>query len=250
MDYVRLIATYFGTLTFAAGSAAAIAVGLFRFFGEKWISARFEREKTALQAQRDANIRFVQRYLDQEIHRAKKLADREFDVLSEAWRLLVRSFNNAESTGFEFVHRLERLNERERQRLIEDSDLKQWQVEELMALEGEARDDYLRKCQGYKRLTSFTKDRREFDAFLLTNGIFMPGGMKERFEAIARMVSACFAQFQARLDTIGGESPYDSFEALKRLTKEGRPLLDALEGDIHGRLWSATTTTEHASRRD
>ena len=193
-----------------------------------------------MKAEQDRSLRVVQSYIDREIHRARKLYDREFEVLSEAWRLLVRSFNSGIGTATEMYPNLARYTETDLVRLVEEVQMKHWEIDELRALEGTARTAYYRRWNGFRRLATFLTEHRDLQEFLLSSGIFMPQGTKAQFTALQEMIALCFADFEVRLrDTAAHE-----FGSVTRLTREGRALLDDLELSLHSRLWSASEISE------
>ncbi|MBC7707124.1 MAG: hypothetical protein H7274_24665, partial [Rhodoferax sp.] len=200
-----------------------------------------------LKAAQDRSLRHVQSTIDREIHRAKKLADKEFDVLSEGWTLLVKAFDAAETTATEWVKQLHKYTQAELDRTFEQAEMKHWEIDELMALHGDDRTEYFRRYEGYKRLNSYLEQRRALAGYLRINGIFMPDGMKERFEALDRMIATCFYEFQGRLDSRGPVPvEYDQFAGVKALHKLGVQLRDELEALIRIRLWSAAAKGERS----
>ncbi|WP_077033406.1 hypothetical protein [Pelomonas sp. KK5] len=235
------------------GVVGVVSYQLFKHLGAKWLDERFaqkaaalkaaqERSLAELKAEHDRSLRMVQSYIDREIHRARKLYDREFDVLSEAWRLLVRSFNSGVGTAAEMYPDLARYTEAELMRLVEEVQMKHWEIDELRALEGTERTAYYRRWTGFKRWSTYMKEQQEFQEFLLSSGIFMPEGLKARFTALQDMIGNCFAEFRARLE----DGTFREFGGVTKLTLEGRVLLSELEQLLHVRLWSASEVGEPA----
>lgn len=239
MDYLHLITSFLGTITVAAGSGVAISWGLFRFFGEKWISAKFDREKAALQAQRDANLRHVQSFIDQQMHRAKKLYDREFDVVSEAWTRLCKNFDNCVATGkycptYDFD---DMADDGQLELLMAESTLTPLQKADVArADDPDLAASAYRLYSDISRGDIYMDERRDFHNFVRDNGMYMPPGLQEKFMALEPMFGRAILEFQAGIHT-----QQQSYASLLVLERDGRPLQQELAKLIQARLWSASS---------
>lgn len=240
---------FLSKLLIAGGGGAAVAYVIFKTYGAKWLEAHFNNKAIKLKAAEDTALaelkrvhdqalKEVQAYIDKDLHRATKLYDREFEVLSEAWRLLVKAFEMAASTALEEYPLIDRYTDAERTRLLAEVRMEHWRIDELLALKGDGMVNYYRRWVGFKRLSEYKEGRRELGIYLLTTGVFMPDGMKEKFSAIESMIAGALAEFEARLKNIG---TWEKFDRVERLQGEGRALLAELETLIRQRLWSAAT---------
>jgi hypothetical protein len=128
------------------------------------------------------------------------------------------------------------MDEKQRNRLFEAEKLEHWQIDQVLALEGQEMVDKFTKIKDQKRLFTYREHRLEFARFLAVNAVFMPDGFKERFAAIDALVGAALVEFELRIDY---PARFAEGSALIKLAHEGKPLLDELEGLIHARIWSA-----------
>jgi len=260
------ILAFISKVVASLGVVGVVSYQLFKHMGAKWLDERFakksaalkaaqelslagikaehERSLAELKAEQDRSLRVMQSYIDREIHRARKLYDREFDVLSEAWRLLVRSFNSGIATATDICPNLTKYTEPELLRLVEQVKMPHWQIDELRACEGAARTAYYRRWAGSKLLDTYLTEDRELQEFLLSSGIFMPQGMKDLFTGLQDMIGNCFAEFEVRLR----DSNAREFGAVRQLTHQGRGRLNELEQLVRGRLWSASEISEPTSQ--
>lgn len=100
MNYLDPVFSIVGRLIIAGGGGALIAFLMLRAFGKGWLDSYFSAKATKLKAEQDtalaelkrvhdATLKDVQAVIDKDLHRARKLYHREFDVLGEAWMLAV-----------------------------------------------------------------------------------------------------------------------------------------------------------------
>lgn len=69
----------------AGGGGAAIAIGVFRAFGTKWLEARFGERLEALRHEQAKELESLRFRIAGLLDRTTKLNQREFEVLPEAW---------------------------------------------------------------------------------------------------------------------------------------------------------------------
>jgi hypothetical protein len=236
MDYLSMISSLLGTLTVAAGSGVAIGFALFKFFGEKWIQAKFDMEKQALRSQQDENLRHVQSFIDREMHRAKKLYDREFDVVSEAWARLCKNFDNCVACGkYCEVFDFDDLNIGDLEIMLTESKMTALQKSEIQAADDPTIAATLfRHYFDYGRYSFYMNERRDLYNFVRDNGMYMPPGLQERFHVIDPLIGNTLVEF--REGVMQTHQNYDSWRVLER---DGRPLQDEISALIKARLWSS-----------
>lgn len=226
---------YLGELVVYGGGAVAIAYGVFKILGQKWLEARFSERLQALRAAQDEQLRYVQGFIDREIHRARKLYDREFETLPEAWRLLCRSFQNGQATSIDSRHELDRYTRAELVHLLSTTSMRQFEKDEMLAMDSSRWTEYFRRWNNVQRLNTYWKERREFHEFLTANAIFFSPGLKEKFLAIDQLVGMAIAEMDGRQRI----SINHSYDEASRLQSQGPELLAELESLIKLRLWSS-----------
>lgn len=232
-------------LLLAGGGGAVAAYGVFKYVGQKslehWfkqreatLNADFAERLQDLKAKQDGALKHIQSEIDREIHRAKKLYDREFDVLSEAWLLLDRIWNDALETGtygpmYEFdgyspdqIIEILKMDAK-----LTDSEMKQ--VAESGDLEEE-----VRRIKNWQRWAKFVDNQRTFDTYVAANGIFMPAKVEELLTTMGRMAFSAINDFHG-----GIQAAQQDYAGLAKLQGDGQRLRAELKGLIYGRIWSA-----------
>jgi hypothetical protein len=247
MNTTDLAFSAIGQIVIAGGGGAAITFLLIKSFGKSLLDDYFQKKAAKFKTEQDialaelkrvhdAALKEVQAYIDKDLHRARKLYDREFEVLSEAWMLLVKAFDTTLTTIASFETRIDLLDDQERARLFEAGKFAHWQIDQVLAFEGQAMVDEYRKIKDQKRLFEYREHRLAFARYLAINVVFMPNGFKERFTAIDALVDAALLEFD---DRINFPPASERDDAILKLIQDGRPLLNELEQLIHNRIWSA-----------
>jgi hypothetical protein len=246
MNYLDTVLAGICKLIFVGGGAAAITFGLLKAFGTSWLDTYFHKRKkefeheqnvaiAELKRTHDQNLKEVQALIDKDMHRARKRYDKEFEVLGQAWTLLFKAFDTTHSTLVSWVVRVDEMDDKTRNRFFEQEKFEHWQIDQVMALQGEAMVDKVTEIRNRIRHRDYTEYRMEFARYLAVNGVFMPTGFKTKFEVIDAMVNSALVEFKLRLDYTEYASNTD---ALLKLAEKGKPLLDELETQIHERIWA------------
>src|SRR3981189_966761 len=128
----RMLAAIGGVLI-AGGVLTTAAFGLFRLFGEKWLSARFDQQLAAFKHAQQKEIEELRYKISALLDRAVKLHQREFEVLPEAWSRLNDAYGIALSviSPFQQYPDLDGISGNQLEVFLESSSLQKWEQEEL-----------------------------------------------------------------------------------------------------------------------
>lgn len=228
-------------LILAGGGIGAIAYGFFKFFGSKWLEAKFAERLQNLKAEQDQAIRLVQSTIDREMHRAKKLYDSEFASLTETWRLLRVAYDMSASTIASSTAQVDKMSDEELDRHLQRRGMEEWKQKETKALTGEARlDDYYKWSQ-WERYLTCDKAWSALRSSIDSNSIFFPKGFTEKFRQVEDLIIGSNVEFEGRIREYKVPKygqPYDEFEQTKKLRGAGRETMIELEGMLRERVWS------------
>src|SRR5438270_8371291 len=102
-DIIQSMLAAVGAVFAIGGGIAALAYALLRFFGEKWLNAKFEERLAAYKHAQQKELEELRFKINTLMDRTIKLHQREFDVLPEAWGRLRDTFNilHRVSLGFQ-----------------------------------------------------------------------------------------------------------------------------------------------------
>jgi uncharacterized protein with von Willebrand factor type A (vWA) domain len=234
---------YLGELVLYGGGAVAIAFAMFRILGQKWLDAKFAERLQALKGAQDEQLRYVQGFIDREIHRARRLYDREFEALPEAWRLLCTSFRNGQATGMDLYPQLARYTKKELADFLSTTSMREFERDEMLEMDPSRWTEQYRRWNNIQRLNTYWKERRDFQDFLTANAIFFSSGLKERFLAIDGLVGMAIAEMDGRLRS----SNNHSYDQVSKLHADGPALLAELEVLIQNRLWSSDAANSNTA---
>ena len=226
---------YVGQVVVLGGGSVAVGFALFKFLGEKWLDGKFAERLQTLKAAQDEQLRHVQSFIDREIHRARTLYDREFETLSEAWKLFCASYNNGLATGTDMYPQLLRYSKAELSDFLDTTAMRSFEKEEMLSINAECWTEHFRRWSNLKRLQGYKNVRRTFADFLSANAIFWSPGIKEKFVGLDGLIGVSIAEMQQRLEL----PKYLSFDAATKLHRDGPVLKSELEDVIQQRLWSS-----------
>ena len=226
---------YLGEIVLFGGGGVAIGFALFRVLGQKWLEARFAERLEKLKAAQDEQVRHIQSYIDREIHRAKKLYDREFETLPEAWKLLCVSYSNGIASGMDQYPDLTRYTKQELENMLTTTAMTGFERAEMVAMSSSQWTDHYRRWANYQRLGNYKRARWGFTEYLSTNAIFFSSGIKEKFLALDELIGLAIAEMEMRLDN----PQFSEFKLAIKLSTEGNLKKNDLESIIQKRLWSS-----------
>ena len=168
----------------SGGGTAALILGPFRYLADKWLTSKFnqrlEQFKHAQQLEME-NLRFK---INSLFDRTTKLHQREFEVVPQAWAILVECKNQVSAlvTAYQQYPDLDRMTGPQLDEFLEDSFLAKWQRDEIKATAKKV--DYYITAVFFHRAGQARTACREQHVYVLKNGIFMPSDMKEKFDRI------------------------------------------------------------------
>lgn len=245
MDYLDAVLAGIGKLIFVGGGAAAITFGLLRAFGTNWLDTYFHRRKkefeheqnvaiAELKRTHDEALKDVQALIDKDMHRARKLYDREFDVLTEALELLARAFDAAEKFVGDLVPAIHLMSEAQRAAVFEADDLSAWQIEDILSYADDEMLDRYIKVRRHRRYVSALEDGRALLRCIALKNVFMADGLKERFQNLHGMINAALIEQKVAFDY----PAHAKYEAHMALLEDGKMQYAELEALVRERLWS------------
>jgi hypothetical protein len=167
--------------------------------------------------------------------RTVKLHQKEFEVMPEAWGLLVDAYNilRPVALGIGLAPDIRVMTAAQFEYFLTKIPLEEFQKEELR----NATD----KPQYYLDAIQRHDFNRAHDAcgafhfFITKNGIFLPSTIKVKFSAFDDLLADVLDE---RRQSLSGRKVFDKGAALH---SQGPALLKSLEDDVQGRLWSGIT---------
>ncbi len=223
-----------GQVVIAGGGGAAIAFGLFRFWGQNWIKLRLDKDLETAKAEIS-------------IHAAKRLRlqDKEYEVFPEIWARLCdsRASLDAALMLFRTMPDLDRMSDDDFENWLEGVDLTD---EEKRALKSSTmRLSLFSRILDHRGLRKAEESYFEFQTYFEQNRIFLSPEIRNKFEEIRGLLRKSWAARQVDLELADESGGRDLLrEALDVYTEDVVPLMAELEEIIQRRLFPDQVDTK------
>ncbi|EXI70736.1 MAG: hypothetical protein AW07_03866 [Candidatus Accumulibacter sp. SK-11] len=230
---IEILFRYLGQLVVYGGGAVAIAYAVFRILALKWLDSRFAEKLEAfkhLQAKEMEEVKFRINFL---FDRAKKLNEKEYEVLPEAWGRLNDAFWKASATVslLQSYPDLEKMSDAHFAEFLGTCRLQEWEKQELR--ESKTRNAYYQQHIFWHDLSDAKTASRECHRYLSRNGIFLKSEVKDRFVLLDSLVWSALVDREV-LEQIKPHREPNT--AVDRLRREGEGMLKELEAIVQGRM--------------
>jgi hypothetical protein len=235
-DSITAFLALLGGGAVAVSAVVGAAYGLFKLFSEKWLTTKFNERLEAYKHQQQKELEELRYKISGLLDRTTKLHQREFDVLPEAWGMLVLAHGNIQGlvAAFQQYPDLDRMSAEQLAEFIEKSNLRQWQKEELRKADNKA--DYYQTASRWVRFWEVRDIYRDYFIYQRKNGIFIRSEIKAQFKVISDLMHEALSEYE--FDLQFGKD-FRQWDARTKFSKEGDQLMEALEEIVQQRLWDS-----------
>ena len=211
---------------------------------EKWMDHQFAERLAELRKEHDAALKHIQSSIDHQIHRAKKLYDTEFDVLTKSWNMLEELYGHVVDTSrtAPIFTEWDTATKDEIRAVLDTAEPEFSDEDKRQVVDAEDPSDEYRVVYNYRRAFVYEAASKEFGHYLGSNGIFMRPEIRERFKRLSLLITLVFSEFASNI-----RRARPAHTHFMTLNTEGKVLRDELRNLIEGRLWSAADTHEDQS---
>lgn len=231
MDIVHWLLAAVGV----GGGCAAVAYLAFKFLAAKWLENKFAERLEAYKHQQQKELEQLKFQINASFDRLTKLHQHEFQVLPDAWGVLVNAFVEAKAfvASLQSYPDLETMKPAHLAEFVEACPLAPWQKEELKATPQDRKNKYYQESIFWYSSSNASKASNECHIFLRKNGVFIERAIKEQFQAIDQLI-------REALVTRQGIQIYrvQEWGKIEAFTAQGDALLDKLEDAVQSRLWT------------
>jgi hypothetical protein len=219
----------------AGGGIAAICFLIFKFLGEKWLTAKFDERLAAYRHAQQKESEQLCFTINALLDRTTTLHQREFEVVPEAWAKLNDTVSAVQAliSPFQEYPDIDRMPEIALAEFLAASPLHGWEKQEL--LKAEKKNDYYIKRIYWHRVSDTRKTFRESHVYVKKNGIFMLEAMRKKFDEIDEMMWAALIEHEVNEEH--DVRPRER-EKMRAFQKQGPELLKQLESEVQSRLWN------------
>lgn len=239
-EFATKILAGIGAALLAGGALTAMAYWLFKLLADKWLTGKFNERLEAFKHQQQKELEQLRFNINALMDRATKLHQRQFDVLPEAWALLMEAYEVVSS----LVHPaqqypdLDRMTGPELDEFLETSELSKSEKEQFGGAKKRT-DLYIKIIQPYK-IGKAKSVSGKFYSYFRKGGIFISAPLKGKFKELDDLIHAALVEHETNLQ-MQGQGGLRLVAARDALSKQGKPKLDELETAVAGRLWNAAT---------
>ena len=228
---------YLGKALVVGGSASFVAYQAFKYLAGKWLDARFEKNLQQLVHDQNKEIERLRSDLTKSFDRATKLHQREFEVLPKLWDEVSEAYWATASlvSPLQMIQDLNRMQEKQLVSFVAQSELFDWQKEELLAAEDKTKR--YAELIYWHRLNRVNQAHRNADIALSRNGVFVQDNIKEKLQGVLDLVHSAIIE-----DQINHEHPPTRFSErlhtnTDRIRADGKNWMQEAEAMIKARLW-------------
>ncbi|MGO7532426.1 hypothetical protein [Rhizobium leguminosarum] len=224
------------------GGAAAVAYGLFKWLGEKWINQKFQAQLEANKAEQSRELERLRHKINGVFDRTIRLHTKEFEVLPDLWAKLVEA--HAWGSGFVSLGQsYANVSFMDDAALAEYLDATTFMDSQKRDIKAETnpmeRQNLFTKIANLYRHNDTFERIRVFGTSLRKDGIFVQPEIKADMDIMLGLIHNAVSEkklnddesIQPRL-----RDAYNTFQA------EAQALLEKIELAVAARLWDSTTT--------
>jgi hypothetical protein len=212
-----------------------------RWFITKWLEHKFAERLETLKTEQAKALKHIQSSIDHQIHRAKKLYDTEFEVMTKSWTMLEELYGHVlDSRATAPIYSEWEAATTEQIREVLDAETDLTEDEKTQVVEADDPADEYRVVFDWRRAKVYEAASIAFGHYLGSNGIFMRRDIREKFRRLSMLITLTFSEFASNIRR--NDRVNTHYLTLMIDGNEGKKVRNELRDLIEGRLWSATTT--------
>ena len=215
-----------GLLT-SGGGAAAVAYGLFRFFGKAWMDELFARRLEAFRHENAKELQSLRAKIDGSLNATIRFQEKEFSALSSCWESLNIAYGQVSDLVGSYQQQLYEdvgsMPEKMRADYLKTLDLLESQRDDI--LKSSNPTETLMKYFDIIKLNRARKKVQEYVNILYMNEIFIDEDISEDFKSAMNSMRQILSSKEIAMEC--GDFKMSS-AAGEKLTNEVRPMIEAI----------------------
>lgn len=175
------ILKFIGSVIAYGGGSAAVAYGLFIFFGKKWIETKFSQRLEESKNEQRKEIEDFKLEINTLFNRITKIHEKEIEVLPQCWSKLhdAKDIISNLVSPLQTYPDFDRMEEDEIRASLKNTLLEEFQIEELIKVRHKV--DYYQEKIFWHRLHEAKIKFSDFHVYTTKNRIFLSNDLKELF---------------------------------------------------------------------
>ncbi|MDX8351190.1 hypothetical protein [Cognatiyoonia sp. IB215182] len=209
----------------AGGGGAIVAFAAFRFLAVSWLEQKFTQQLEANRHENAKELQALSASIEGSLSKTLKSQEKEFEVLSELWRLANVAFGlTAEFTkpGHSYPDP-RKLSEQRFREVLEDYGFRPVHAEEIIA--SPESDRALIEAMFWTRRNKASSAQTDFQNYLYLNEVFVEEQTFTEFESISKGLKEVILSHELEHESFDPKSPATSNE---KVQEEIRPRLEEI----------------------
>lgn len=222
-----------GSVVAVGGTGAAVAYGLFVWFGKAWLGRLFTRQLEDLRHEHAKDVEHFRQEATRVFSRISKIHDREFSALPDAWEKLIVAHSKAArlASGMQQLPDFDQLSPPDLEAFLAGSGLSSARQDEIRGASDKAAT-YL-EAKFWADLGEARQSQAALHNCVGINWIFMTDELRDGFLAVDRkMKDALLAVEIEHRHPPGGRHVSDAYQDLRAMDSE----IDELGRKVQVRL--------------
>lgn len=234
-ENLEQIFVWFGGVIAVGGSTAAVAFGLFKLLGTKWIEARFAERLESFRHEQAKELARLRVEVDSAVNGALKLQEREFAALPELWGKISAAYGEVLSLAspFQSYPNVGAMTDQELSEFLQASSLTKSHRDELLSAHPTARDDAYQRIIFWYRLREARRAMVLLEGCLRDHALFLQSWMKQECRSLCELLYGVLDGLQVAHEVNDFKLRASNWE---RLNADAPALIDALEQRFSERL--------------
>jgi hypothetical protein len=227
------ILMFIGKVVAYGGGGAAVAFGLFRFFGKKWIENKFAQNLEKYKNEQRKELEDFRLKINTLFNRITKIHEKEIEILPLCWSKLhdAKNLISYLVSPLQSYPDFSQLNENEIRVTLKDSPFDKFQIEEL--IQERDRNKYYQERIFWHRLHDAKKKFSDLHDYITKNRIFLSEDLKYLFTEASDLL------WDALISKEIGQEAKDYkmvHEAYKKLRDNIEEIMEKIEKQVQDRL--------------
>jgi hypothetical protein len=214
------------------GGTGAVLYSLFRFFGTKWLDAKFAERLEAFRNEKARELERLKLDINSIFSRVAKLHEREFEVLPKLWEKLNEADIALTSCVMKFSEfpDLDLLSDAELVEFLSGTKLSNYEKDRIRQASN--------KVQVYRQMIAWhdIHDARnrfaDFQSYLRLNRVFIRRELTKKLDALAKMMWKQWVNIH-----MDQQKPGSGLAGHLEYDKESKPVIAEVEQLVHARLY-------------
>ncbi|KVX98066.1 hypothetical protein [Burkholderia ubonensis] len=213
------------------GGAAAIAYGMFKWLGQKWIEGKFSQRLESLRQTNAKELAELKVKWDTDLQGRLRYLEREFTVVPETWEKLAEAFGQLSGLTSRIQQYVDvaAMTDAELEEFLKGSEFLETQKQQLRQHTGQERGEYYQHTVFFQRYQRVESAVRQFSVYANRNFLFMPDALFAKLKMLSDhmydALSSVHVGHQHRVGSMIGE-------AAEMSARKIAPLVDEVQSDI------------------